>query len=164
MGQGGGNHNPANNILLSAINDYQPLYLGLEDSQKRPFAKAVYQDLKGLGGRFEKLDKATGEYFQVPEDDAVESLMRKLRDDSTEESRAAKRCRYELTEEQKMKEKALTKMYYHKYFKKADLLFEIQQLDTEATDAESEALKAMSRADLIDVLYAFWEEFMILLV
>ena len=108
FGRGGrSNHHPGNKIYRDIVTEKQPFYRSCDKNEKTRVAQSIVDAVTIDGkGRFLELDKATGMWYLVPNIVARRKVGQALRENNTEEARAAKREKYGQGKASKKKNKA----------------------------------------------------------
>jgi hypothetical protein len=96
FGRGGrSNHHPGNKIYRDIVTDRQPYYRNCDKNEKTKVAQAVVDMIHGdHKGRFLELDKEANRWYVVPNIVSRRKVGQALRENNTEEARAAKREKY----------------------------------------------------------------------
>jgi len=97
FGRGGrSNHHPGNKAYRTIVTDQQSHYRNCDKNEKTKVAQGIVDYvLTTIGGRFLELDKETQRWFLVPNVVARRKVGQALRENNTEEARAAKRAKYQ---------------------------------------------------------------------
>ena len=96
FGRGGrSNHHPGNKIYRDIVTEKQPFYRSCDKNEKTKVAQSIVDAVTINGkGRFLELDKRNGMWYLVPNIVARRKVGQALRENNTEEARAAKREKY----------------------------------------------------------------------
>ncbi|CAJ1959269.1 unnamed protein product [Cylindrotheca closterium] len=96
FGRGGrSNHHPGNKIYRDVVTEKQPYYRNCDKNEKTKVAQSIVDMIHDHhGGRFLELDKETCRWYVVPNVVARRKVGQALRENNTEEARAAKREKY----------------------------------------------------------------------
>lgn len=96
FGRGGrSNHHPGNKIYRDIVTEKQPFYRNCDKNEKTKVAQSIVDAVTiEAKGRFLELDKATSMWYLVPNIVARRKVGQALRENNTEEARAAKREKY----------------------------------------------------------------------
>lgn len=96
FGRGGrSNHHPGNKLYRDIVTQRQPYYKRCDKNEKTKVAQNIVDDIiERHDGRFLELDKATQRWYVVPNIVARRKVGQALRENNTEEARAAKRQKY----------------------------------------------------------------------
>eukprot|EP00980_Cylindrotheca_fusiformis_P026201 scaffold15514_cov129-Cylindrotheca_fusiformis.AAC.9 len=96
FGRGGrSNHHPGNKIYRDLVTERQPYYRNCDKSEKTKVAQAIVDMVqRDHKGRFLELDKEANRWYIVPNIVARRKVGQALRENNTEEARAAKREKY----------------------------------------------------------------------
>lgn len=92
---GRSNHHPGNKVYRDLVIGLQDHYRGCDKNEKTQVAQALVDKVnKEQKGRFLERDTASGRYYIVPNIMARRKVGQALRENNTEEARAAKREKY----------------------------------------------------------------------
>lgn len=96
FGRGGrSNHHPGNHFLRDKVTEMQPHYRMCDKNEKTKVAQTIVDSInKEHNGRFLELDKEADRWYIVPNIVARRKVGQALRENNTEEARAAKRQKY----------------------------------------------------------------------
>lgn len=96
FGRGGrSNHHPGNKIYRDMVTDLQPHYRNCDKNEKTKVAQRIVDCINNEhNGRFLELEKGTNRWYIVPNIVARRKVGQALRENNTEEARAAKRHKY----------------------------------------------------------------------
>eukprot|EP00934_Nitzschia_sp_Nitz4_P005893 Nitzschia sp. Nitz4//scaffold4_size323378//82672//83976//NITZ4_000639-RA/size323378-snap-gene-0.446-mRNA-1//-1//CDS//3329553336//5883//frame0 len=96
FGRGGrSNHHLGNKVYRDLVTEKQAYYKSCDKNQKTAVAQSIVDEVQQeRKGRFLELCKETGKYFVVPNIMARRKVGQALRENNTEEARAAKREKY----------------------------------------------------------------------
>ncbi|CAB9506343.1 expressed unknown protein [Seminavis robusta] len=95
LGRGGlSNKHPGNKRYRQEIENAKAVYRSASKDEKTQWASLLVDYVKKYGGRFLEKDKATGQWYIVPDIVARRKAGQALREENTAESRAEKRDRY----------------------------------------------------------------------
>lgn len=95
LGRGGlSNKHPGNKRYRQEIENAKAVYRTASKDEKTQWASLLVEYVEKYGGRFLERDKATGNWYIVPDIVARRKAGQALREDNTAESRAEKRDRY----------------------------------------------------------------------
>ena len=87
---------PGNKAYRTIVTDQQSHYRNCDKNEKTKVAQGIVDYvLTTIGGRFLELDKETQRWFLVPNVVARRKVGQALRENNTEEARAAKRAKYQ---------------------------------------------------------------------
>lgn len=97
FGRGGrSNHHPGNKIYREIVTNQQAHYRGCDKNEKTRVAQGIVDRIHNVvGGRFLELDREAKRWFLVPNVVARRKVGQALRENNTEEARAAKRAKYQ---------------------------------------------------------------------
>jgi hypothetical protein len=97
FGRGGrSNHHVGNKIYREIVTQHQDHYRGCDKNEKTKVAQGIVDHVqKVIGGRFLELDKESNQWYLVPNVVARRKVGQALRENNTEEARAAKRAKYQ---------------------------------------------------------------------
>lgn len=97
FGRGGrSNHHPGNKTYRDIVTNQQKHYRGCDKNEKTKVAQAIVDHIQNeVGGRFLELDRDEKRWFLVPNVVARRKVGQALRENNTEEARAAKRAKYQ---------------------------------------------------------------------
>mmetsp|Transcript_30886 Transcript_30886/g.72802 ORF Transcript_30886/g.72802 Transcript_30886/m.72802 type:complete len:487 (-) Transcript_30886:251-1711(-) len=97
FGRGGrSNHHPGNKIYRDIVTKEQKHYRGCDKNEKTKVAQCIVDHIQGVvGGRFLEMDRDVKRWFLVPNVVARRKVGQALRENNTEEARAAKRAKYQ---------------------------------------------------------------------
>jgi hypothetical protein len=97
FGRGGrSNHHPGNKTYRDIVCKQQDYYRSCDKNEKTKVAQGVVDLVQGqIGGRFLELDKDTNQWYLVPNVVARRKVGQALRENNTQEARAAKRAKYQ---------------------------------------------------------------------
>eukprot|EP00531_Pseudo-nitzschia_arenysensis_P012842 CAMPEP_0116139008 /NCGR_PEP_ID=MMETSP0329-20121206/13076_1 /TAXON_ID=697910 /ORGANISM="Pseudo-nitzschia arenysensis, Strain B593" /LENGTH=385 /DNA_ID=CAMNT_0003634009 /DNA_START=97 /DNA_END=1254 /DNA_ORIENTATION=+ len=97
FGRGGrSNHHPGNKIYREIVTNQQSHYRGCDKNEKTRVAQSIVDRMQNVvGGRFLELDRDAKRWFLVPNVVARRKVGQALRENNTEEARAAKRAKYQ---------------------------------------------------------------------
>mmetsp|Transcript_8504 Transcript_8504/g.17656 ORF Transcript_8504/g.17656 Transcript_8504/m.17656 type:complete len:374 (+) Transcript_8504:238-1359(+) len=97
FGRGGrSNHHPGNKIYREIVTNQQNHYRGCDKNEKTRVAQSIVDQIQlTVGGRFLELDRNAKRWFLVPNVVARRKVGQALRENNTEEARAAKRAKYQ---------------------------------------------------------------------
>jgi hypothetical protein len=97
FGRGGrSNHHIGNKIYREIVTAQQERYRACDKNEKTKVAQTIVDRVQNnIGGRFLELDTATGKWFLVPNVVARRKVGQALRENNTEQARAAKRAKYQ---------------------------------------------------------------------
>ena len=99
FGRGGrSNNHPGNKLYRDLVTEKQEFYKSCDKNEKTKVAQSVVDTVHfEQKGRFLERDPGTGRYYVVPNLMARRKVGQALRENNTEEARAAKREKYGLT-------------------------------------------------------------------
>ena len=87
---------PWNKIYREIVTNQQAHYRGCDKNEKTRVAQGIVDKIqKDIGGRFLELDRDVKRWFLVPNVVARRKVGQALRENNTEEARAAKRAKYQ---------------------------------------------------------------------
>ncbi|KAG7347021.1 hypothetical protein IV203_006090 [Nitzschia inconspicua] len=97
FGRGGrSNHHPGNKMYREIVTEQQDHYRSCDKNEKTKVAQGIVDHMqKEVGARFLELDKETNRWYLVPNVVARRKVGQALRENNTEEARAAKRAKYQ---------------------------------------------------------------------
>ncbi|VEU33637.1 unnamed protein product [Pseudo-nitzschia multistriata] len=97
FGRGGrSNHHPGNKTYRDIVTKQQSFYRGCDKNEKTKVAQGIVDHIQNtVGGRFLELDREVKQWFLVPNVVARRKVGQALRENNTEEARAAKRAKYQ---------------------------------------------------------------------
>jgi len=97
FGRGGrSNHHPGNKTYRDIVTNQQTHYRGCDKNEKTRVAQGIVDHIQNIvGGRFLELDRDAKRWFLVPNVVARRKVGQALRENNTEEARAAKRAKYQ---------------------------------------------------------------------
>lgn len=97
FGRGGrSNHHPGNKIYRNIVTEQQNHYRSCDKNEKTKVAQGIVDHIQNtVGGRFLELDRGIKRWFLVPNVVARRKVGQALRENNTEEARAAKRAKYQ---------------------------------------------------------------------
>jgi len=97
FGRGGrSNHHPGNKIYRDIVTAQQNHYRGCDKNEKTKVAQGIVDHIQNkVGGRFLEMDRVAKRWFLVPNVVARRKVGQALRENNTEEARAAKRAKYQ---------------------------------------------------------------------
>jgi len=97
FGRGGrSNHHPGNKTYRDIVTKQQNHYRGCDKNEKTKVAQGIVDHIQNVvGGRFLELDRDIKRWFLVPNVVARRKVGQALRENNTEEARAAKRAKYQ---------------------------------------------------------------------
>lgn len=97
FGRGGrSNHHPGNKVYREIVTKHQEHYRGCDKNEKTKVAQGIVDQVQhSIGGRFLELDKEANRWYLVPNVVARRKVGQALRENNTEEARAAKRAKYQ---------------------------------------------------------------------
>eukprot|EP00535_Pseudo-nitzschia_heimii_P004940 CAMPEP_0197189706 /NCGR_PEP_ID=MMETSP1423-20130617/20263_1 /TAXON_ID=476441 /ORGANISM="Pseudo-nitzschia heimii, Strain UNC1101" /LENGTH=410 /DNA_ID=CAMNT_0042641903 /DNA_START=297 /DNA_END=1525 /DNA_ORIENTATION=- len=97
FGRGGrSNHHQGNKIYRDIVTNNQNHYRGCDKNEKTKVAQGIVDHIQNVvGGRFLELDRDIKRWFLVPNVVARRKVGQALRENNTEEARAAKRAKYQ---------------------------------------------------------------------
>jgi len=97
FGRGGrSNHHPGNKVYRDIVCQHQEHYKACDKNEKTKVAQGIVDHVNNvIGGRFLELDKGNNKWFLVPNVVARRKVGQALRENNTEEARAAKRAKYQ---------------------------------------------------------------------
>jgi hypothetical protein len=97
FGRGGrSNHHIGNKIYREIVTEQQERYRACDKNEKTKVAQTIVDRVHNeIGGRFLELDTTVGKWFLVPNVVARRKVGQALRENNTEEARAAKRAKYQ---------------------------------------------------------------------
>jgi hypothetical protein len=94
MGRGGcSNHHAGNEAYRNRILQLQPVYKALARKKKTDFGASVVTWVQDRGGRFLSRDAVGGPWYVVPDGMARQKVSQALREDHSEQGRAAKKAK-----------------------------------------------------------------------
>ena len=109
FGRGGrSNHHPGNKIYRDIVTERQPHYRTCDKNQKTRVAQSIVDYIQKAGGRFLELDREVVRWYVVPNIVARRKVGQALRENNTEEARAAKREKYGNSKAKKLMDNTLT--------------------------------------------------------
>ncbi|KAL3929942.1 MAG: hypothetical protein SGBAC_011985 [Bacillariaceae sp.] len=96
FGRGGrSNHHPGNKVYRDVVTEKQPYYRSCDKNEKTKVAQSIVDTIhQNHNGRFLELDKEACRWYVVPNVVARRKVGQALRENNTEEARAAKREKY----------------------------------------------------------------------
>lgn len=96
FGRGGrSNHHGGNKVYRDIVTKHQEHYRSCDKNEKTKVAQGIVDCMKNeIGARFLELDKDTNRWYLVPNVVARRKVGQALRENNTEEARAAKRAKY----------------------------------------------------------------------
>jgi hypothetical protein len=96
FGRGGrSNHHPGNKLYRDIVTEKQPFYRNCDKNEKTKVAQSIVDAVTIQNkGRFLELDKESGRWYLVPNIVARRKVGQALRENNTEQARAAKREKY----------------------------------------------------------------------
>ena len=95
LGRGGrANNNSGNKAYLQQKETMQQRYLAASKSAKYRISMELVEFVHTRGGRFLKLDRGAGRYYEITRKEARKKASQCLRDVNSEEMRAKKRAKY----------------------------------------------------------------------
>ncbi len=87
---------PGNKIYREIVTNQQSHYRGCDKNEKTRVAQSIVDRIQNVvGGRFLELDRDVKRWFLVPNVVARRKVGQALRENNTEEARAAKRAKYQ---------------------------------------------------------------------
>jgi len=97
FGRGGrSNHHPGNKTYRDIVTKQQNHYRGCDKNEKTKVAQGIVDHIQNVSeGRFLELDRDIKRWFLVPNVVARRKVGQALRENNTEEARAAKRAKYQ---------------------------------------------------------------------
>jgi hypothetical protein len=97
FGRGGrSNHHQGNKVYRDIVTEQQDHYRRCDKNEKTKVAQGIVDHMqKVVGARFLEMEKETNRWYLVPNVVARRKVGQALRENNTEEARAAKRAKYQ---------------------------------------------------------------------